>query len=75
MTTATIERKFTVNRTYTAYEGGPECADSVEFTDGVDAQDYAECLYRTGRVSRAVCIDPWGRAYFSVSREQFDFND
>jgi hypothetical protein len=63
----------TVKLTYRDFEGGPVKTDEVEFADPVDAKDYADTLYRMGRVETADCIDKHGQTYFSVSREQFDY--
>ena len=63
----------TVRIEFTDREDGPVRTDEIEFADRVDAQDYADCLYRAGIVQRADCIDQYGRTYFTVQREQFDY--
>jgi len=73
MMVAAVKPVVTVKRSYRDREDGPLRTDEVGFADRVDAQDYADVLYRTGVVERADCVDQYGQTFYSVRRNQFDY--
>ena len=75
MTTAMVEAKFSVALTWKDYPGGPDRVEQVGFADCVDAKDYAEEAYKSGRFARAEGVNCYGQTFYDACRKQVNFGD
>ena len=68
-----MKANYSVCLTWADKAVNTEFSECVRFAVEQDANDFADCCYRSGRFSSAVCTGPHGRVTFDARREQVVF--